>query len=377
MDLGFNETQQMLKSSAREFLARECQHTLVQAMEEDEQGYSPQLWQQMVDLGWTGLAFPEEYGGTGGNFLDLAVLLEEMGRALVPGPFFSTVVLGGLTVLDVGSDAQKRDLLTRICQGQMFMTLALTESSATFQSRGVQTRATREEDGYIINGTKLFVSDAHVSNVMVVAARTSQSDDASMGITVFLVPTSSPGIGLTPLHTLASDKQREVVFDNVRVPASSVLGEVDEGWPVIKRALHRATTAKCVEMLGGAEAVLDMTVEYAQQRVQFGRPIGSFQAVQHHSANMATEVECCRHIAYRAAWMVSEGLPAATEISMAKAWVSEAYRRVCAIAHQSHGAIGFTKEHNLQLYTRRARAQEVAFGGAGFHREMVSQALEI
>ncbi|MCE2464384.1 MAG: acyl-CoA dehydrogenase family protein, partial [Dehalococcoidia bacterium] len=148
MDLGFNETQQMLKNSAREFLARECQQTLIRAMEEDEQGYSPQLWRQMVDLGWTGLAFPEEYGGTGGNFLDLAVLLEEVGRALVPGPFFSTVVLGGLTVLDAGSDAQKRDLLTRICQGQMFMTLALTEPSATFQPWGVQTRATREADDY-------------------------------------------------------------------------------------------------------------------------------------------------------------------------------------------------------------------------------------
>ena len=377
MNLGFNETQQMLKNSAREFLARECQPTLVRAMEEDEQGYPPRLWQQMVEIGWTGLAFPEEYGGTGGGFLDLAVLLEEMGRALVPGPFFSTVVLGGLTVMDAGSDAQKQDLLPRICQGQMFMTLALTESSATFKPRGVRTQATREGDDYVINGTKLFVSDAHVSNAMIVAARTSQSADASAGITSFLVPTSSPGIEMSLLHTLASDKQCEVVFDNVRVPASSVLGEIDGGWPVIERALHRGTAGKCVEMLGGAEAVLDMTVEYAQQRVQFGRPIGSFQAVQHHSANMATEVECCRHIAYRAAWMVAEQLPAATEISMAKAWVSEAYRRVCAIAHQNHGAIGFTKEHDLQLYTRRARAQEVAFGGAGFHREMVAQALEI
>jgi alkylation response protein AidB-like acyl-CoA dehydrogenase len=377
MDLGFNETQQMLKNSAREFLARECQHTLVRAMEEDEQGYSPGLWRQMVELGWTGLAFPEEYGGTGGNFLDLAVLLEEMGRALVPGPFFSTVVLGGLTVLDVGSDAQKQALLAGICQGQTFMTLALTEPSATFQPWGVQAQATREGDDYVINGTKLFVSDAHVSNIMIVAARTSQSADASAGITAFLVPTGSPGIGMTLLQTLASDKQCEVVFDNVRIPASSVLGEIDEGWPIMESALQRATAAKSVEMLGGAEAVLDMTVEYAQQRVQFGRPIGSFQAVQHHSANMATEVECCRHIAYRAAWMVADRLPAAREISMAKAWVSEAYRRVCAIAHQSHGAIGFTKEHNLQLYTRRARAQEVAFGSAGFHRELVAQALEI
>ena len=377
MDLGFDETQQMLKNSAREFLVQECPHTLVRAMEEDEKGYPPQLWQQIVDLGWTGLAFPEEYGGTGGSFLDLAVLLEEMGRALVPGPFFSTVVLGGLTVLDVGRDAQKRDLLSRICRGQATMTLALTEPSATFQPWGVQVQARRDGDDHIINGTKLFVPDADVSNVMIVAARTSQSEDPSSGITAFLVPTESRGVKATPLRTLGSDKQCEVVFNDVRAPASAVLGEIDRGWPIIEGALQRAAAAKCVEMLGGAEAVLDMTVEYAKQRVQFGRPIGSFQAVQYHCADIATDVECSRYVAYQAVWRLAEGLPAASEVSMAKAWVSESYRRVCALAHQSHGAIGFTKEHNLQLYTRRARAQEVAFGDTSFHRERVAQALEI
>jgi alkylation response protein AidB-like acyl-CoA dehydrogenase len=380
MDLGFDETQQMLKNSAREFLAQECQHTLVRAMEEDEKGYSPELWQQMVDLGWNGLAFPEEYGGTGGSFLDLAVLVEEMGRALVPGPFFSTVVLGGLTVLDAGSDAQKQELLANICEGQTIMTLALTEASATFQPWGVQVQAKRDGEDYVINGAKLFVPDAHVSDVMLVAARTSEGggdSDGSSGITVFLVPGNSQGITATPLSTLASDKQCEVVFTDVRVPANDVLGEVGGGWPIVERALERAAAAKCVEMLGGAEAVLDMTVEYAKQRVQFGRPVGSFQAVQHHCADIATEVECSRYMAYQAAWRVSEGLPAATEVSMAKVWVSQAYRRVCAIAHQSHGAIGFTKEHNLQLYTRRARAQETAFGGAGSHKELVAQALGI
>ena len=377
MDLGLNETQQMLKNSAREFLSQECPHTLVRAMEEDEKGYSPQLWQKIVDLGWTSLPFPEEYGGNGGNFLDLAVLLEEMGRALLPGPFFSTVVLGGLMVLDGGSDVQKQDILPRICQGQVFMTLALTEASATFEPWGVQLEAKQDGDDFVISGTKLFVPDAHVSEIMLVAARTSRANDARTGITTFLVPTHSRGIKTTLLHTLASDKQCEVEFNSVKVPAIGVLGQVDEGWALLERALERAAAAKCVEMLGGAEAVLEMTVEYAKHRVQFGRPIGSFQAVQHHCADIATEVECSRHMAYQAAWRLAEGLPAATEVSIAKAWVSEAYRRVCALALQCHGAIGFTKEHNLQLYTRRARAQEVAFGDANFHREVVAQALEI
>ena len=377
MDLELNETQQMLRNSAREFLSRECPHSLVRAMEEDEKGYTPELWQKMVDLGWTGVALPESYGGNGGNFLDLAVLLEEMGRALVPGPFFSTVVLGALTVLEAGSDAQKRDLLPGVCRGQTLIALALTEASASFEPWGVQMEARRKGDDFILSGTKLFVPDAHVSDVMIVAARTSQSEDPATGITAFLVPTASKGIRTNPLRTLGADKQSEVVFEGVRVPADGVLGEVDAGWPHLMKTIEMAAAAKCVEMLGGAEAVLAMTVEYAKQRVQFGRPIGSFQAVQHHCANMATDVECSRYVAYQAAWRLAEGLPAATEVSMAKAWVSDAYRRVCALAQSCHGAIGFTKEHNLQLYTRRARAQEPAFGDAHFHTELVAQALKI
>ena len=377
MDLGFSETQQMLRSSTGEFLSKECPLTLVRAMEEDDKGYTTELWQQMVDLGWTSLAFPEEYGGMGGNFLDLAILLEEMGRALVPGPFFSTVVLGGLPVLDAGSDSQKQDLLTRICQGQLIMTLALTEPSATYQAWGIQAQAQRDGDDFIVNGTKLFVPDAHVSDVMIVAVRTSQVEDARNGITTLLVPTSSEGITYAPLRTLGSDKQFEVAFNDVRVPATSTLGEEDQGWPIVEAALQRAAAATCIGRLGGAAAVLDMTVEYATERVQFGRAIGSFQAIQHHCANMAIGVECCRYRAYEAAWRLAEGLPAATEESMAKAWVSEAYRRVCSLAHQSHGAIGFTREHNLQLYSRRAKAQEAAFGDASFHRERVATALEI
>ena len=377
MYLGLNETQQMLKSTTREFLARECPHTLVRAVEEDERGYSTQLWQQMVELGWTGLAFPEEHGGSGGSFLDLAVLLQEMGRALVPGPFFATVVLGGLTVLDAGSSEQKEEVLPGICLGQVLTTLALTEPSGTFEPWGIQVEARGNGDDYLINGTKLFVPDAHVSEMMLVAARTSPGEHPGSGVTAFLVPSASHGVHVSLHRTLGSDRQCEVIFDDVRVPAVKVLGEVGGGWPIIERALQRAATARCMEMLGGAEAVLEMTTEYAKQRVQFGRPIGSFQAIQHHCADMATEVECSRYVAYQAAWRLAEGLPAAREVSMAKAWVGVSYRRVCALAQQCHGAIAFTRDHDLQLYTRRARAQEVTFGGASFHKGLLAQALEM
>ena len=376
MDLGLTEIQLMLKNSAREFLSQECPLTLVREMEEDERGYTDELWRQIAGLGWTGIAFPEQYGGTGGSFLDLAVLLEEVGRSLVPGPFFSTVVLGGFTVLDAGTDGQKRNILPGICTGQLLMTLALTEESATYEPWGIETTATREGDGFRINGQKLFVPDAHVADVILLAARTSQSENPAQGITLFFVNGNTPGMTVSQLSTISSDRQCEISLDGVTVPGEAVLGEVDGGWPIIQRALQRAIAAKCIEMLGGADAVVEMTVEYAKQRTQFGRPVGTFQAVQHHCANMATDAEGCRQIAYNAAWKVSEGEPAEREVAMAKAWVSSAYQRICNLAHQCHGAIGFTKEHDLQLYTRRAKVQELTYGDVNFHKEVAMQQIE-
>ncbi len=375
MDFGLTEAQQMLKTSAREFLERECPHTYVKEMEESEKGYTPEMWRKLVELGWLGLVFPERYGGLDMNFLDLALLLEEMGRANLPGPFFSAVVLGGLTILEAGNDAQKEEFLPRIAEGQIIVTLALTEPSASWEASGVETKAERTGDGYVINGTKLFVPNASVADYLIVAACTDASDDPEKGITLFIVPSSAQGIGQTLLKTVASDRQSEVVFKDVSVPSSAVLGKVDGGWPVVEKVLQYGAAGKCAEMIGGAEAVLEMTVDYVKQRYQFGRPIGSFQAIQHHCANMATDVETSKYIAYQAAWKLGKGLDTSTEVATAKAWVSDAYKRVCALAHQCHGAIGFTKEHNLQLYTRRAKAAELAFGDADCHRETVAEAI--
>ncbi len=376
MDMGLTEIQQMLKSSAQEFLGRECPTTLVREMEEDERGYPDELWRQMAGLGWAGVPFPEQYGGTGGDFLDLAVLLEEIGRFLAPSPYFSSVVLGGLTVLDAGSDAQKDDLLSRVCDGSGIMTLAVTEPTATFEAWGVETTATADGNGFALNGAKLFVPDAHVADVLIVAARTAQGGEPAEGITLFLVPARMEGLDISPIRIIGSERQFEVTLNNVRVPASSVLGEVNGGWAIAERAIQRAVAGQCITMLGGATAVLDMTVEYVKQRTQFGRPVGSFQAVQHHCAQMATDVEGCRGVAYQAAWQLAEGLPAQREVSIAKAWVSQAYRRVCATAHQCHGAIGFTKEHDLQLYTRRAKVQELGYGDANYHKELAMASIE-
>ena len=372
MDLGLDEAQQMLKSAARAFLEAECPDSYVRAMEQDERGYTPELWQKMAEQGWLGLMIPEKYGGVELSFLDLAILLEEMGKSMLPGPFFSTVVMATMTILDSGSEEQKRDLLPRIAEGQLILALALLEPTARWDADGIKTTAKRKGEDYVINGTKLFVLNANVSDYLIVAARMSETKD---DISLFLVPNDADGISSTMLKTIALDKQSEVLFEDVTVAASALIGEHGKGWDTIRKVLQWGAVGKCAEMVGGSQQVLDMTVEYVQQRVQFGRPIGSFQAIQHHCANMATDVEGIRYIAYQAAWRLSEELPSEREVALAKAWVSEAYRRVCALGHQCHGAIGFTKEHNMQLYSRRAKAAELAFGDSDFHLESVAQAI--
>ncbi len=240
----------------------------------------------------------------------------------------------------------------------------------------METSAIRVGGAYHLNGVKLFVPDAQAADLLLVAARTAASPNQPEGITLFLVPAGSHGVSITRLNSIGGDPQCEVVLHQVSVPAGAVLGAVGGGWPVVQRALQRAIAGHCAGMTGAAQAVLDLTVEYVKQRAQFGRPVGAFQAVQHHCANMATDVEGSRHVAYQAAWRVSQGLPAQREAALAKAWVSGALQRVCATAQQCHGAIGFTQEHNLQLYTRRAKVQELSYGDVHSQREVVLRAWE-
>jgi alkylation response protein AidB-like acyl-CoA dehydrogenase len=373
MNLAFSEEQEMLKKMAHDFLTDKFPKTVVKELEGSELGYSPELWKEMAGLGWMGLVLPEKYGGSGMGFLDLAVLLEEMGKACLPGPFFSTVILGGMTIADAGSEEQKQKYLPKIASGEMFFTLALTEPSAQYDADAIETKATADKDDYVINGTKLFVPDAHIANYMLVAARTDEKAKAEKGISLFIVDGKSPGISSSVLKTIANDKLCEVVFKGVKVPKENLLGKLNEGWDEIQKLIQRAAVAKCCEMVGCIQQALDMTVSYAKERKQYDRPIGSFQVIQHYCADMATDVDGTRLATYQAAWMLSEGLPCAKEIAIAKAWAGEACQRVMALAHQIHGAIGVTIDHDLQYYTRRAKAAEVSFGDASFYREVVAR----
>jgi alkylation response protein AidB-like acyl-CoA dehydrogenase len=325
----------------------------------------------MAELGWMGLIIPEEYGGIGGSFLDVVVLLEEMGRACLPGPFFSSLI-GTLAILEAGNEPQKRELLLKIAQGELISTLAVSEPDVGYEIDALQCQAMLKGKEYVINGTKLFVENAHVADLIICAAR-SKDGTGHQGITLFLANAKSLNLTCTLIETIAGDKQCQVSLKGVRVPQSSVLGGLGRGEECLKRLLQVAAVAKCAEMLGGAQQVLDMTVSYVKERVQFDHPIGTLQAIQHHCANMLIDLEGIRYITYLAAWKVNEGLPFNKEAAIAKAWASEAYRRISDLAHQCHGAIGFCEDHDLPLYSKQAKASEFAFGDARFQRRIVAQ----
>ncbi len=299
--------------------------------------------------------------------------MEEMGRACLPGPFMASVVLGGLTILEAGSDAQKEQYLTAIAKGDIF-TLAVTEPNGGYDAASIQTKATAHGDDFVITGTKFYVPDAHVASHLLVVARTKEGAKED-GLSLFLVDAKSHGIKYTLLKTIGSDKQCEVVFDNVKVPKANLVGKLNHGWPVVHKTLQMAAVAKCAEMVGAAQQVLEMTTAYAKERIQFDKPIGAFQAIQHHCANMLIDIDGMRMITYEAAWLLSAGLPADKQVAMAKAWMSDAIVRVAKLGHQVHGGVGYTIDHDLQLYYRRGRAAASQFGDANYHREMIASQL--
>ncbi len=373
MDFDFTKEQKLLKSSAREFLKKECPTSLIREMKTNERGYSRELWEKMTELGWLGIGIPEEYGGIGGNFLDLMILLETMGEVCMPGPFFSTVVTGSLPIVAAGSKDQKDLILPKIANGELILSLAVIEPDSRYGTATLSTRATADNGDYIINGTKLLVENAHIADYLMVLTRTDEGKAVTDGLTLFLVEGNRPGLSITPLKTLAYDKLSEVVFHDVRVSKENRIGEINRAWPILEKMQDQAAVAKCADILGGLKMALRSTVDYAKRRKQFGRSIGSFQVIQHYCAEMQAEFETSMVIAYQAAWKMAEGMPSTLEASMAKAWISKASYRLLQLGHQIHGAIGFCEETDLHLYYRRARAGTVMYGDEDHHLEKVAR----
>ena len=376
MDFAFSEEQEMLRSTARDMLAKASPSSVVRKLMETDDAYDPQLWKKLAEQGWTALGIPEEYGGFG-SFLDLVVVLEETGRVLLPGPYFETMGMAVPALLAAGTEAQRKEVLTAIASGEARATLAFTEPSGRWDAEGLSLSAARSGDGWTLNGTKLFVPGAGVADYMVVAARTKGSGEE--GVTLFLVKGRPEGMSVRPLKTLdMTHKWYEVKFDNVRLGADALMGEADQGWAPLRKALDWATAGLCAEMVGGAQKVLEDSVEYAKTRQQFGKPIGIYQAVSHKLADMLLEVESAKSVTYYAAWAVDADAPdRSLACSLAKAYTSDAYRHATGSGIQVHGGIGFTWEHDMHLYFKRAKASEVTLGDPTFHRELVAEALDL
>jgi len=330
-------------------------------------------WKKMGDMGLLGLPFPEEYGGSGGNLADLMVLLEEMGYRGSSGPLFSTLVLGALPILAFGTEEQKRQCLPEIASGDRIMTFALAEREGRWDPGVVRTRVVFQGDTWLVSGTKRFVPDAHLSGPFLCAVRTCRKAKGWDGTSVFLLESQSPGIGVKDMKWAGGDRLFEVRLSRVPVQPVQCVGGIDAGAVVIRDTLQKAAVGKCAEMIGGARAVLDMALAYARERVQFGRPIGSFQAVQHHLADMWTDIHGSRSLYRRAALCLDRGWAAACEVSMAKARTGAACRRVTTLGHQIFGAVGFTREHDMHRYHRQALAGDMMYGNGSFHRDRVAE----
>ena len=374
MDIALNKMQLDISKEVRRFLEKECPIEYAREMYDNERGYREDIWAKMVEMDWMAIRIPEPFGGMGMEQMDMNMVLEEMGRMVLPGPFFSTVMLAAEAVMEAGSPEQKDRILPGIAGGEQRGTLALHEPDGGGDPCYIRMAGREEGDGFILDGTKLFVPDAHVADFLVCAARTADGDDPAHGITLFLVNCDAEGVSVSLLPTMdGTRKLCAVDFRGVYVSGDGMLGAPHRGSDALRRVLQRAQVGLCAESLGGAQRAMEMAVEYAKIRVQFDQPIGAFQAIKHQCADMYLGVESSRSILYWAAWAQDHGDPeeASLAASIAKVYCHETYTKVAGRALQMLGATGFTWENDIHLYLKRAKANEVALGDPVYHREQV------
>jgi alkylation response protein AidB-like acyl-CoA dehydrogenase len=376
VNFAFSDEQEQLRDAVRKFMDAKSPEAEVRRLMETTEGSDAAVWTQMAqELGLQSLHLPEQYGGQGFTFVELGIVLEEMGRVLLCAPYFSTVCLAANAILNAGTEAQQGELLPGIASGDTIAALAFTEPNGKWDASGITMEAKGSGDSWTLSGTKMFVIDGHTASTVIVVARQAGTAGED-GIGFFVVDAEASGLTRTPLATMdQTRKQARLDFDGV---AARPLGEPGSGWAALSKTLDQAAVCLANEMVGGAQRVLEMSVDYAKVRVQFGRPIGSFQAIKHKCADMLLEVESAKSAAYYAAWAAAEDneeLPVVA--SLAKAYCSDAYFHAAAENIQIHGGIGFTWEHPAHLYFKRAKSSEILLGDATYHRELLAQRIGI
>lgn len=376
IDLALDQDQLDLQRSAHDFLERRCPPTLVREVEAGDLGYVPAMWQEMADLGWLGITLPEDYGGTGGTFLDAYALHEELGRFLVPSPVLDTVAVAAETVLAVGTEAQRQEVLPAIASGTCIVSLAVVEPSGSFGPRGIALAATARGDDWLLSGTKLLVAHASVADRFLVAARTSGERTAE-GITLFLVDAHATGVSWTPLPNIAGNALHAVAFEDVVVPADRVIGEVGGGWAPLSRSMAAAAVLQTSSIVGAARAVLDMTNRYAKDREQFGNPIGRYQAVQYMVTDVLIDMHRTDLLGRQAAYRIDAGKPFGREAAIAIAFGKRAAAHLHRQAHEVHAGVAFILDHDLTLFSRRSKYWENNFGDARYHEDQLAHEMRL
>ncbi len=369
MDLDFSSEQEMLRKSVAEFLAKECPFDHVKELEESEEGYSSKIWKKMAKLGWMEMYIPEEYGGLGDPFIDMTIIMEEMGKRAFPSPFFSTVIMCATVLMEGGSGKQKKDLLPEIASGKLIMGLAQHEEDASYLPSEINLSAKLDGNDYVLNGTKLFVMDANIADKLIVVAKTDE------GITLFLTDANASGISCRKMVTIGKDNNCVVTFKDVKTSKDNVIGVTGGGWEILDKMAKKGIVAKSAEMLGGCKEAIDITSNYAKQRVQYGTPIGGFQAIQHYMADMRVGYDTGLYYLHKVAWMTDEGQDTTKEVSALKAHVNEQFKFITERAVQIHGGIGTTREFDIGLFYRRAKAFEYVLGDTDYHHEIIADAL--
>ena len=377
MDLALTEMQTLIQNLAKEFMEGEMPKDKVLEIDDSPSGFSEEVWRKMCEIGWAGMTIPEEYGGSGNSFTDLGVLYEVMGYYACPSPHLSSSVICAQAIMEAGSDDQKKALLPGIASGQQIFAFALTEPEYGWEPAQVQLKAAKQGDGFVLDGTKLFVPDANVADQLLVAARTSQSGSPDQGITLFVVDKNSQGVSVRVQTGWIGPKVCEVTLDNVMVSQSAVLGPVDGAWPAIEKALDIGTVVLSAYMAGGTQRVHEMSLEYSQTRMAFGVPIGTFQRVQDHVIESLTQADAAKWATYEALSQVDEGqTDARVSISMAKAIASVGFPLACDESHHVHAGIGTDLEYGLTQFTKRARTLQHYLGDAVHHKARMARLLQ-
>ena len=369
MDLSLNDTQQLIQDSARDFVRGACNRDVLLKLDRNPAAMMDGIWKQMGELGWTGMAIPEEYGGTGNSMTDVAVLFEELGTGPVPGPLFSSAVLCARLLLDGAGEATKKAWLPRIASGERVFALALTEAQYSWSPERVRLQARKKVGAFILNGAKVYVHDALYATDLLVAA---QIDGA--GLTLFRVDAKGEGVSVRALDGFLTD-QCEVIFENVRVGGEDMIGEPGSGAQVLERAMLAVVPVLCAYKVGGCKAVFDMSLNYARERKQFGQVIGRFQRVQDHVIHMVNYLDAARWTTYEALSKLDSGMDAAASVHVAKSVASESYLRACDFAHEVHAGIGVMREYGLTLHTKMSRSLYHCLGAPKLHRKKLEAAL--